>query len=138
MLLLQEPLLLQSLNKKRKIIIYSILALGFCDSLVSERDNVVDDTNTAVGMTFSNGGNFFSENSIELKNITPSDKIEFDINLYNNSNVTINYRTLLSYHYGTGLFDDLVIRINNEAYDGVTRRSSYKNIIPKREQILFM
>lgn len=157
---------------KRKIVVSSLMAIGFCASLitgatyalftsqsdvniavssgkvnvnafvdniklysptlVSEKGEVINNDNAAIGTTFANGGKvFFSNNNLVLENITPGDKVEFDINIENNSNVTINYRTLIGCEYGTGLFDGLVVKMNNIKYDGTTRYSSYRAIVPE-------
>jgi predicted ribosomally synthesized peptide with SipW-like signal peptide len=57
----------------------------------------------ANGGNFKNGGSAelttdvtTGESTVTLKNITPGDKVEFDINVVNNSNVAILYRTAFS------------------------------------------
>ncbi len=160
------------MKTKNKILVSSLMAIGFCTSLItsatyalftseskvnitvssgkvdvkatidniklysptliSEKGDVINDENAANGMTFANGGEVsYANGMMELKNITPGDKVDFDINLKNNSDVTINYRTVIGCEYGTGLFEGLAIKINDQKYDGQTKHSDYKNVTPE-------
>ncbi len=63
--------------------------------------------------TFINGGkaafNSKDANTLELTNMTPGDKVTFDITVKNDSNVAIKYRTIIMCEEDNGLFDGLVI-----------------------------
>lgn len=94
---------------------------------IDQNGNVVDATNAATATTFANGGTAIAEaNTITLTNITPGDKVSFNINVKNNSNVTIKYRTLLACEGDTGLFEGLKVTIDGEEYIGQTRVSAYE------------
>ena len=73
--------------------------------------------------TFVNGGTaeFNSEdaNTLELTNMTPGDKVTFDIIVKNYSNVKVKYRTKIAVNSDTGLFAGLKFNIG-----GMTLKSS--------------
>ena len=61
--------------------------------------------------TFINGGTAgLMGNTLSLDKLTPGDKVTFDIDIANNSDVTVKYRTLLSVR-DSGLFEALEVSI---------------------------
>ncbi len=86
------------------------------ENLTGNKDDDVVKLTTELGGTngtFINGGTaaFNSEdaNTLELTNMTPGDKVTFDITVENNSNVAIKYRTIIMCKEDNGLFDGLEI-----------------------------
>ena len=69
---------------------------------------------TSVSGTFTNGGTAtISGNTLTLDNMTPGDKVTFNIKVKNNSTVAAKYRTVISSDDGE-LFDGLEIKIGDE------------------------
>ena len=62
----------------------------------------------------------FDEQGLTLNKLVPGDGIMFNIVVKNNSNVKIQYRTIILCEYDTGLFSGLEMSINNEKYNGVS------------------
>lgn len=88
------------------------------------------DTNWATftsNATFTAGGTVVIASGTEpvaetvtLSNIVPGDGVKFNVNITNNSNVIIKYRTVITNTSATDpiLFDALEITVNNEKYIG--------------------
>lgn len=55
-------------------------------------------------------------NTVTIDKMVPGDVIEFDIVVTNNSNVTVDYRTVLSVVSDTGLWSGLVITFDTHTY----------------------
>ncbi len=85
-------------------------------------------TDPISGNTFTNGG-IASVNedkkTLTLSNITPGDKVTFNIKVTNNSNVASKYRTVMEKLNDTGLYNGLVIKFNKEEIVGTRVVSSY-------------
>lgn len=127
-------------NNRKAIIVNSVLALLLCSgiavgstyALFTSEENV----NIAINSgkvdveakvenlkiysldveqknTFENGGTaLINGSNLVLSNITPGDKVEFDIVVKNNSNVNIQKRTIIT-SQDDGLFSGLEISIGN-------------------------
>ena len=65
---------------------------------------------TAEGKFLNEGTATLSGNTLSLNKLTPGDKVTFDIDIANNSDVTVKYRTLLSVR-DSGLFEALEVSI---------------------------
>ncbi|MBQ7879280.1 MAG: hypothetical protein IJ317_01390, partial [Clostridia bacterium] len=63
-------------------------------------------------------------NTIALTNMVPGDYIEFDINVHNASDVTVKYQTAISVVEDDGLFDGLVVSIDEETLAGKDAKMS--------------
>ena len=64
--------------------------------------------------TFINGGTaIFTGNALKLDRLTPGDRVTFDIEVANESNVAIKYRTLLSVK-DNGLFEALEVSLGGK------------------------
>ncbi len=88
-------------------------------------DSVLIESKTA----FTGGGTFKYDNdkgTITLDKFLPGDKVEFSITAKNESNVNIKYRTVLKTVEDNGLFQGLVVKINDVEYDGSTTVSNYE------------
>ncbi len=130
---------------KKKIIATSVLSLAMCTSVItgatyalftSESEtnvsinagnvklvatlNLTKTSSMGVDMptgTFENGGTVsIDEGTITLERMTPGDKAEFEILLDNQSNVNIQYQTIVKQVSDTGLFDGLEIMIEGEEF----------------------
>ncbi len=130
---------------KKKIIATSVLSLAMCGSVItgatyalftSESEtnvsinagnvklvatlNLTKTSSMGVDMptgTFENGGTVsIDEGTITLERMTPGDKAEFEILLDNQSNVNIQYQTIVKQVSDTGLFDGLEIMIEGEEF----------------------
>jgi predicted ribosomally synthesized peptide with SipW-like signal peptide len=65
--------------------------------------------------TFTNGGTVkydTTENTFTLDNVSPGDKVTFNINITNKSNVDIKYRTAIKYTTESGLLNDLYFTLD--------------------------
>lgn len=92
---------------------------------IGENGNIVDATNAA-SETFANGGTAMLEgNKLTLTNITPGDKVTFDVEIKNNSNVTVQYRSIVEKIADNGLWAGLKVTIDGEAYNGETKKSEW-------------
>ena len=65
---------------------------------------------TAEGKFLNEGTATLSGNTLSLDKLTPGDKVTFDIDIANNSDVNVKYRTLLSVR-DSGLFEALEVSI---------------------------
>ena len=64
--------------------------------------------------TFINGGTAgLTGNALSLDKLTPGDRVTFDVNIANNSNVTVKYRMRISIADDTGLANQLNIKIGD-------------------------
>lgn len=71
----------------------------------------------------------FTAAGLELNNVVPGDGIKFNIVVKNESNVTVQYRTIISCENDDGLFAGLNITVgNNENYSGVTLVSNWAQL----------
>ncbi len=69
--------------------------------------------------TFKNGGTAtLNENALDIVNMTPGDRVNFNINLANNSNVAIKYQMIVTYESDSGLGDLLTYEIDGKNYIG--------------------
>lgn len=76
--------------------------------------------------TFTNGGTVtLNENNIALDNVTPGDKIEFDLKLTNESTVAIKYRTVIESLSDAGLFSGLKVKIGDDEFAGIKAKTDY-------------
>ena len=139
---------------KNKIIISSILTIAMCFSLiagstfalftseskvdvsVSSATVSVTATPTELKMSSTLGtplgsatqGTGDKANELTLENFVPGDYATFKINVVNGSNVTINYRTIISVTEDDDLFAGLVITIDNVKFEGERVVSSWKSL----------
>ncbi len=83
---------------------------------INEDGSIADKTNAANDLTFKNGGTVSYDGSqLTLTNITPGDKVDFNIDVANESNVEIQYRVVIS---ATDNLNGLNMTINGETYTG--------------------
>ena len=74
--------------------------------------------------TFENGGTATVEgNSLKLVNITPGDKVKFNLSSTNNSNVNIQYRMKLECTKGLDLMSALVVTLTMDGEETKTYES---------------
>ncbi len=108
--------------------------VAYSPTSINMDGSVADDTNAANGNTFKNGGSFAYVPATEtdpatftLTNITPGDKVDFNIDVENQSNVTIQYRVVISDVEG-GSLNGLVMKLNGNDYAGTTIYSDWAYI----------
>lgn len=78
------------------------------DGTLADDTNLAD--NTAEEKLFANGGSAaLDENVLTLTNVTPGDKVTFNINVVNNSNVKALYRIVVGCQDNDGLFEGLQV-----------------------------
>lgn len=95
---------------------------------IDQSGNVTDATNAA-STNFANGGTATLEaNALTLTNVTPGDKASFTVNVKNNSNVAIKYRTILACETNTGLFAGLKVTVDGEEYIGRTKVTEWTEL----------
>lgn len=92
------------------------------DGKIGDATNAADNTN----FTFKNRGTAsLVGNKLTLTNITPGDKVTFDIKITNNSNVTVQYRNIIEKITDDGLWAGLKVSIGGTEYDGATKKSEW-------------
>lgn len=145
-------------NTKRSIIISAILAIMMCASLIvggtlalftsnskvniavtsgnvevvataeiTELSHVDEDGQTVTGRLFS-GDAKFEGNTLTISNMLPKDTVKFNINVQNNSNVTVKYRTVLTVEEDNGLVSWLDIDLNGYKFAGNKAATKYKTL----------
>ena len=78
------------------------------------------------GSLFGGDASLDTDNqTLTITKMVPMDKVSFNINLKNKSNVSIQYRTILKALDDSDLLDGLKVTIDNESFDGDTIRSNY-------------
>lgn len=82
--------------------------------------------------TFSSGGKVTvdSQGNITLDRIVPGDRVEFVIDVVNDSNVDVNYRSILTATGGLELYSGLVVTIDEAVYNGMTAYSKWEYLTP--------
>lgn len=91
-----------------------------------EKDTLVP---TATVGTFTNGGSATLEGStLTIKNMTPGDKVTFDIRIKNQSNVKSMYRSLVSSIEDSGLRNGLTITVDGEELVGSSSKTDYVDL----------
>ncbi len=79
--------------------------------------------------TFVNGGTAKIENgTLTLDRMIHGDKATFDIVLENNSNIDVQYQTIIQAVEDTGLFEGLKVTINSESYTGSVIQSDWATL----------
>ncbi len=95
-------------------------------TLIATDGTIIDNTNAAQGLTFANGGFAdIAEGTLTLSKMTPGDKATFNIDLENKSDVAIQWQTAFETNNDTGLFDGLVVKIDDETFGGVKTSSDW-------------
>ena len=76
------------------------------------------------------------ENIISLEYVVPGDVVTFDIRVQNLSDVTVSYRTAIKMVSDTGLWDGLVVTIDNVTYDGTDITADWATLAPNSQDII--
>ncbi len=100
----------------------------YSPALINLDGTIKDATNAASGLIFKNGGSVAydaTQSTLSITNITPGDKVNFNIEVANNSTVTIQYRVVISDVEG-GDLNGLIFNINNVDYTGAAINSDWK------------
>lgn len=101
----------------------------YSPTTISENGSILNETNAATETNFKNGGTAsLVENKLTLTNITPGDKVTFDVKITNNSNVTIQYRSIVEKIVDTGLWAGLKVSIDGTEYHGETKKSAWTTL----------
>ncbi len=101
-------------------------------TLIGVDGTVVDATNAASETAFANGGtaSFDEKGYLTLENMTPGDSAEFSIDIVNESNVTIKYKTVFeAVGENNDLLDGLQIYVNEKAFTE-TQESEWVTLMP--------
>ncbi len=98
----------------------------YSPTMIATDGSLVNADNAATESAFVNGGTAVLKDGVDLvlSNITPGDKVNFQIKLTNNSNVAIKYRTVVRIVNDNGLASGLNMVIG-EAYDGSAQYSNW-------------
>ncbi len=101
-------------------------------------DTALDEANikssTELGIangTFFNGGTASinaTTGDLELKKVTPGDKVTFKIKVENKSNVAVKYRTIISCSEDDGLFNGLKFTIGGSNFNGRTSKTDWTSL----------
>lgn len=81
---------------------------------------------------FSTGGKVTvdKEGNITLDRIVPGDKVVFDVEIKNESNIDVNYRSVVAVTEGLELFNGLKVTVDNQEYNGMTAYSKWEYLTP--------
>ena len=90
------------------------LKLSSLDNIDVNTLNGTEVDRTEEGTFLNKGTATLSGNTLSLDKLTPGDKVTFDIDIANNSDVTVKYRTLLSVR-DSGLFEALKVSVGGKA-----------------------
>lgn len=140
---------------KRNVIISSLMAIGFCASLItgatyalftsqsevnvavtSGRINVAASATNLVYTSTLDGGKLaessatLKDNTITIDKMVPGDVVDFDLIIKNNSNVKVQYRTIIKKISDNGLWNGLNVEIDGEAYNGIAKIASWELLEP--------
>lgn len=89
-----------------------------------EPNETGDGYDTVTG-SFYNGTAVVEGNKITLDKMVPGDKIDFDVNISNASNVAIKYQTVVGVVSDNGLYSGLAVTMNGENFGGLTKKSDW-------------
>lgn len=128
---------------KRNVVVSALLAIMLCVSLIvgatyalftseskvnvavtsGKVDVVATVENLKLGTTLAKGNLSEttaneSENVITLDKIVPGDYVTFDIRIHNNSDVAVQYRTIIEKVEDKGLWNGLVVTFDDVKYEG--------------------
>lgn len=143
---------------KKKALLSSILTIALCLSLIAGSTFALFTSESKVNVAVTSGkvnvvatieninlgtvlGQQLPEtqyaitngNELALTGMVPGDYIEFDLNVTNNSDVTIKYRTLLKVARDNGLWEGLEVTIGDDTYNGQTKVSEWTTLTPTDE-----
>ncbi len=91
---------------------------------------------TDVVGTFTNGGTAsISGNTVVLDKLTPGDKVTFNVVIHNDSTVKSKYRSVAEIKEDNGLFDGLIIKIDDEQLGSTSVKSEYVDLAVGSEDI---
>lgn len=62
----------------------------------------------------------FDGQKLYLSNVACGDAVKFNVNINNNSTIAAKYRVIISAENNTGLFDGLVVNVDNQTFMGKT------------------
>ncbi len=97
----------------------------------TDEENIIT---TTVNGTFTNGGKAVLENGdLKLTNMTPGDRVAFTINIENNSNVNVKYRTVVTKSEDDGLFSGLKITVGGQTFYGLSSMSKITELSPEED-----
>ncbi|MBR1675954.1 MAG: leucine-rich repeat protein [Clostridia bacterium] len=78
---------------------------------------------------FSEGGTaVYDEGTLTLNKMIPGDKVTFNVNIANNSNVNIKYRVIVQVENGLKLFTALKVKIDGTSFTGVKRTGAWTSL----------
>ncbi len=101
------------------------------EGIIVSADNAAIDANT-----FANGGKAeIDEDELSIENMTPGDKVTFDIRIENNSTVAIKYRTILAVNENDGLFSGLNVTVGGTPFAN-TLQSAWTNMAVDADDII--
>ncbi len=111
------------------LITYSGKENSLVGDVTSDEENIKSSTELGIDNgKFLNGGTASinaTTGDLELKKVTPGDKVKFTINVENKSNVAIKYRTIISCSEDDGLFNGLKFTIGSSTFDGRTSKTNW-------------
>ena len=109
------------------------------DGTISNDSNLANNENEI--KVFGNGGTAqIDEGTLKLSNVTPGDKVSFDIKINNKSSVKALYRVVIGCNKDNGLFEGLDVNLNagslefTQNVSGITAISKYVQIEPNSEE----
>ena len=104
----------------------NVLPTFYVKSLDTELNEVIGEGEFSTGgkVTVDKDGN------ITLDRIVPGDKVVFDVEIKNDSNVDVNYQSVVAVKEGIELFSGLKVTVDNKEYNGMTAYSKWEYLTP--------
>lgn len=143
---------------KKKVLLSSIATIALCLCLIAGATFALFTSSSKVNVAITAGqvkvfatvenivkgstlgdGNMLNETSVEfstdtneivLDKIVPGDYVNFDIVISNESDVAIQYKTIIKKIVDTGLWNGLEVSIDGVVYNGETKASDWAALAP--------
>ncbi|MBR1867757.1 MAG: SipW-dependent-type signal peptide-containing protein [Clostridia bacterium] len=94
-----------------------------------QTETTYDDEHEVTYYVFKNTGTAsIVGDTITLNRITPGDRVDFDVNITNNSNVKIQYRVIVTVNNGLQIFNAMYVYIDGIRLEGVNRTGNWKTL----------
>ena len=147
---------------KKNVIISSVLVIALCLSVIAGStfalftsestvnasvsagnvklsatvDRIILDSTLGENLPETSATYYPDSNIITLQKLVPGDFVTFNINVSNESDVTVNYRTKISVVDDNGLWNGLEVTIGDTIYNGAAKISSWSTLLPGSEDIV--
>lgn len=99
-------------------------------------DRIILDSTLGENLPETKATYYPNTNVITVEKFVPGDFVTFNINVSNESDVTVNYRTKISVVDDNDLWNGLEVTIGDTIYNGAAKISSWSTLLPGSEDIV--